>query len=117
MGFPAQEPYLQKPRVTEFRNGVPDLWGRGDAFFSPTVRCVIWMQGPRGETSSRGLVCGAPVPKVLLYLEVGELFGTGRGDLACTIIKLTQAAALLLRTQPLGGLGLCIWASEPLSGL
>lgn len=91
--------------------------GGGDAFFSPTVRCVIWMQGPRGETSSKDLVCGAAVPKVLLYLEVGELFGIGKGDLACTIVKLTHAAALPLRTQPLGGLGLCIWASEPPSGL
>jgi len=88
--------------------------GAGDAL-SPTMRCIIWTQGPRCETSSRGLVCGAPVPKVPVYLEVREPSGTGR-DPAHTIIKLTTCCHSP-RTQPLGGLGIRLCALERRSGL
>lgn len=50
-----------------------------------------------------------------LYLEVLEPFGTGR-DPAHTVIKLTHVVPFP-GSQPLGGLGIHIWALGPLSCL
>lgn len=36
--------YLQRLRAPEAKNGLTHFWW-GDAFFSPVVRCTIWMQG------------------------------------------------------------------------